>query len=160
MSDMLVKLYSLPEFKFEGMTDMGITIRRPLPSEKSLVIDWVLKKFSSGWADECEITFSYHPISTFIAVVEERITGFASYDAACRNFFGPTGVARNFRGKGIGKALLLRSLYAMKEQGYAYGIIGGVGPADFYSKTVGAVRIDNSEQGIYKTRLQGKPTPI
>jgi len=37
----------------------------------------------------------------------------------------------------------------MRAQGYAYAIIGGVGPQDFYAKTVGAVLIDGSSPGVY-----------
>jgi len=54
------------------------------------------------------------------------------------------------QGKGIGKALLLASLHALRNEGYAYAIIGGVGPESFYQKTVGAVLIDGSTPGIYK----------
>jgi hypothetical protein len=38
----------------------------------------------------------------------------------------------------------------MKSQGYAYAIIGGVGPATFYEKAVGAKLIEGSDPGIYK----------
>ena len=55
---------------------------------------------------------------------QKEIVGFACYDATCMNFFGPTGVKESERGKGVGKALLLAALHAMKEQGYAYAIIG------------------------------------
>jgi len=34
-----------------------------------------------------------------------------------------------------------------------YAIIGGIGPAAFYEKTVGAVLIENSTSGIYKDFL-------
>ena len=154
MADMLVKLYSLPAIDCEVMKKIGITIRRPLSSEKSRVIEWVWNHFSQGWADECEVTFSHQPVSSFIAVTDREIAGFASYDAAGRNFFGPTGIIESFRGRGIGEALLLYSLSAMREQGYGYGIIGGVGPADFYTKAVGAVLIEGSEPGIYSNPLK------
>jgi hypothetical protein len=38
----------------------------------------------------------------------------------------------------------------MKLKGYGYAIIGDVGPAEFYRKTVGAVEIPDSTPGIYK----------
>jgi hypothetical protein len=41
----------------------------------------------------------------------------------------------------------------MRQQGYGYAIIGGVGPADYYSKAVGAVPIDGSEPGVYRGLL-------
>ena len=53
----------------------------------------------------------------------------------------------------IGKALLFNCLEAMKQQGYGYAIIGGVGPAEFYAKTVGAIPIEGSEPGVYRGLL-------
>jgi hypothetical protein len=41
----------------------------------------------------------------------------------------------------------------MKQQGFGYAIIGGVGPAAFYTKTVGAVAIEGSAPGIYRGLL-------
>jgi hypothetical protein len=41
----------------------------------------------------------------------------------------------------------------MRQAGYGYAIIGGVGPADFYVKTVGATPIEGSEPGIYRGLL-------
>ena len=64
--------------------------------------------------------------------------------------FGPTGVTSDYRGKGIGRALLLKCLLSMREQDYGYAIIGGVElPGEFYVKTANAVPIDNSFPGIY-----------
>mgnify|MGYP005732248681 FL=1 len=45
----------------------------------------------------------------------------------------------------------------MKEMGYAYAIIGGVGPAEFYEKTFDAKIIDGSDPGIYKGILSHVP---
>ena len=83
------------------------------------------------------------------------LAGFACYDATYRNFFGPTGVATDARGRGIGAALLLSCLHAMAGLGYGYAIIGGVGPAAFYEKAVGAVMIEGSKPGIYRDFLGG-----
>jgi predicted N-acetyltransferase YhbS len=92
-------------------------------------------------------------VSCFIAVKDGRITGFACHDATCRNFFGPTGVTPKARKSGIGTALLLACLEDMKQQGFGYAIIGGVGPADYYAKAVGAVLIEGSEIGVYRGLL-------
>jgi predicted N-acetyltransferase YhbS len=58
-------------------------------------------------------------------------------------------VRADLRGSGLGAALLLACLGSMREMGYAYAIIGGVGPAKFYEKTVGAFVIPGSEIGIF-----------
>ncbi|HMO55107.1 MAG TPA: hypothetical protein PJ994_11425, partial [Tepidiformaceae bacterium] len=70
------------------------------------------------------------------------------------DYFGPTGVAESQRGSGIGKVLLLQCLESLAAQGYAYAIIGGVGPAEFYEKTVGATLIPGSEPGIYRNMVR------
>jgi predicted N-acetyltransferase YhbS len=68
--------------------------------------------------------------------------------------FGPTGVAPTERKRGIGKVLLWQCLSTMAAKGYAYAIIAGVGPADFYSRTVGATLIEGSDPGIYRNFLR------
>jgi GNAT superfamily N-acetyltransferase len=153
--DMLVKLYALPPSAdvFERLSKTGITTRRALAPEKHTVLGWVRAHFSEHWASEVDVAFSRQPISCFIAVRQKTILGFACHDATCRNFFGPTGVDPNERKTGIGKALLFNCLEAMKSQGYGYAIIGGVGPAEFYAKTVGAIPIEGSEPGVYRGLL-------
>jgi hypothetical protein len=153
--DMLVKLYDLPPSVpvFARLREQGITIRRVLAPEKHKVLAWVRENFSEGWASETDVAFARQPVSCFIAVKEGRIAGFACHDATCRNFFGPTGVAADARKGGVGTGLLFACLEAMREQGYGYAIIGGVGPAEYYAKTVGAVLIDGSEPGIYRGLL-------
>jgi len=155
MPDMLVKLYELSDhakIKRE-MEEKGIVIRRAIAPEKHVVAGWVRSVFSDAWASECEAAFSNHPVSCYIAVENEKLIGFSCYDATYRNFFGPIGMSTEARGKGAGKALLLSCLHDMEAQGYAYAIIGGVGPVEFYEKTVGAVLIEGSKPGIYKGML-------
>jgi predicted N-acetyltransferase YhbS len=82
--------------------------------------------------------------------------GFACHDVTCRNFFGPAGVEPEARNNGIGTGLLFACLDDMRQQGFGYAIIGGVGPTAFYSKTVGAVPIEGSEPGVYRGLL-GSP---
>ena len=153
--DMLVKLYDLPDSRAlrEQLAQAGVSLRRALVPEKHKVIAWVRDNFSDGWASETDVAFGRQPVSCFIAVKDRRITGFACHDVTCRNFFGPTGVLPKVRKSGIGRALLLACLEDMKHQGYGYAIIGGVGPADYYAKAVGAVAIDGSEVGIYRGLL-------
>lgn len=85
---------------------------------------------------------------------KENIVGFACYDSACKNFFGPIGIAGHARGRGIGKDLLLACLRAMAANGYAYAIIGKAHPAEFYARTVGAIEIDGSRPGFYPDPLR------
>lgn len=156
MPDMLVKLYELPDSSdiMRKMKHQGINIRRAIAPEKHLVVNWVRRAFSAGWASECEVAFSNHPVSCYIAVEQGKLIGFSCYDSTCKDFFGPAGVDQMFRGKSVGTALLLKCLYDMELQGYAYAVIGGAGPVEFYEKIVGAVVIDGSVPGIYRDMLK------
>src|SRR5262252_1906785 len=156
--DMLVKLYDLPQSSaaLARLREQGIEIRRALAPEKHKIVAWVRENFSEGWASETDVAFARQPVSCFIAVQASRIVGFACHDATCRNFFGPTGVEPQARKGGVGTGLLFACLEAMKQQGFGYAIIGGVGPSAYYSKAVGAVPIDGSEPGIYRGLL-GSP---
>ncbi|BBI33437.1 GNAT family N-acetyltransferase [Cohnella abietis] len=154
MPDMLVKLYELPEPDSHKEKLDGLDIRRALAPEKHLIVEFVRKHFNPRWADECEVAISRLPATCYIVVDNGKMVGFACYDAICKNFFGPTGVDENYRGKGIGKALLFACLRAMAADGYGYAIIGGAGPVDFYASTVGAVEIPGSAPGIYRGMLK------
>ncbi len=154
MPDMLVKLYELPDLppSIHRVNQVGIDIRPPKRKEKSKVATWVQKTFGPRWASESEVAFETNPASCFIAEKDDRLIGFACYECTAKNFFGPTGVAEGYRNKGIGQALLMAALHAMKSMGYGYAIIGGVGPAMFYEATVGATMIEGSEVSIYATQ--------
>lgn len=155
MADMLVNLVNLPDEPelFESLKEQGINIRRIMPYEISFLREFV-STFSKYWADEVMNAFAHQPATCFIATHNRKIIGFGAYECTNRNYFGPTGVHPDFRGKGIGKALLLACMKAMREYGYAYAIIGSVGPADFYAKCIGATAIPDSTPGIYQDILR------
>jgi GNAT superfamily N-acetyltransferase len=154
MPDMLVKLYELPELEpaLRRAGDTGAALRRARTPEGPRVAAWMREHFPF-WLSEVEAAFHRSPLSCFLAARGSDLVGFACYDAFCPNFFGPTGVLERERGKGIGQALLLAALHAQKAQGYAYAIIGGVGPVEFYERCVGAVVIPGSDPGMYSDLL-------
>ena len=153
MSDMLVKLYELPDnWSFlEDQERIGFTIRKPIGGEKHVVVDWVRDRFSDGWASEADIAISNSPRTCFIAITKGEVIGFACYDATALGFFGPIGVDESYRGNGTGKALLRACMLDMKLKGYGYAIIGATGIFEFYGKAVGAVEIPGSAPGLYRT---------
>lgn len=162
MADMLVQLFKLPPLQpeIDKMNAQGITIRRPIGPENYAVIEWIKKYFpNSLWAAEAENAFFNCPKTIYIALREtekgSEMLGFACWDATVKNFFGPTGVKENERGKGIGRALLLACLHGMREDGYAYGIIGSPGPIEFYRKNCGGVMIEDSGESVYKGMFDG-----
>lgn len=154
MQDMLVRLYDLPSLEdaLESASRRGVTIRPALTPERPQVLEWMRANFDV-WAAEVEAAFCRLPVSCLLAVRDQDLLGFACYDATGRNFFGPTAVLEEERGNGLGRALLLAALHAQRAQGYAYSIIGGVGPAEFYAKAVGAVPIEGSDPGVYAGML-------
>lgn len=157
MKDMLVRLMELPdtsELEKRLLEKEKIVFRRAIAPEKHLISEWVLDQFGSYWKSEVEVAFSRQPVSCWIAQRGNELLGFACYECTARNFFGPTGTKESERGKGIGKVLLIKSLESLREMGYAYAIIGGVGPAEFYEKAVGAKIIESSEVSIYQHLLR------
>ena len=148
MADLLVNLLKLPTFEHD------VRVRRAQPFELTPVRRFVKTNFSRSWADEISVGFGHQPVSIFVATIERELVGFAAYECTRRGFFGPTGVIPAARSQGLGKALLLASLSALREMGYVYAIIGAAGPVHFYQKTVGAIVIPDSEPGIYTDLLK------
>lgn len=155
MIDMIVRLHELedPSELYAGVEEKGIILRRASAYERHIVADWVGKHFSPKWVSEVKVAFSRQPVSCFIATRDKEILGFACYETTAKGFYGPTGVSEAARGTGIGKALLFKCMFALKEAGYVYGVIGGVGPREFYEKVCGATEIPGSDPGIYRDIL-------
>lgn len=173
MTDMLVKLYALPEVTplLNALHQNGVEIRRPHPSEKHILAGWVRQHFQESWAVGCEVALEHRPVSCYIAIEKsqdfvpsdnpyelpkEVLVGFACYDVASKGMFGAMGVKEDYRERGIGTGLLLECLHAMKEEGYAYAVIGWVASIDFYARAAGATVIPDSEPGIFRGKLVGR----
>jgi len=152
MPDLLVNLLNLPSR--EALNEPGVIIRRAQPFEVTPAREFIKNNFSVSWADEVSVGFANKPVTVFIATREQRLVGFAGYECTRKAFFGPTGVVEIERGRGIGKALLIESLWGLRELGYVYGIIGAAGPVEFYQQAVSAIIIPDSEPGIYTDRLK------
>ena len=152
MPDILVRLYDLPDpAPYDRRTEAaGVRVRRLDAWDRIPLRRWVGEQFGENWASEADFAFSHgHPITGFVAMKDGQIVGFAVYESSRRGFFGPTGVREDMRGNGTGASLLFRCLEGMRDLGYAYAIIGGVGPAAFYEKVCGATVIAGSERSVY-----------
>ena len=151
-ADMLVKLYNLPDSTeiYKKVAEQGVTIHRAMAIDRDKILNFVAENFYPAWVNETTLALSSQPTTCYIAVKEGKVVGFACYDATAKDFFGPTGVTESLRGKGIGTALLYRTLEAMREDGYGYAIIGWVSEAlEFYQKTCNAAIIPDSFPGVY-----------
>ncbi len=148
--DMLVRLYDLkddPEL-YARLKAEGIEIKQALAPDKHKVVQFVRDNFWESWGSECEAAFANQPVTCYIAVKDKEIVGFGCYEATARDFFGPTGVREDMRGKGVGRALLLKCLFGMANMGYAYAIIGSAGEnaMPLYEKAAGVI---GSEISVY-----------
>lgn len=156
MPDLLVKLYELPPLEpaLLRARGAGVDVRRALAPERHVVCDWVRETFSAPWESETEVGFAREPVSVFVATRGQECVGFCCYDTSMRGFFGPVGVSAGERKHGIGAALSLSALHAMREVGYGYAIIGWAGPIEFYARLCGATIIEGSEPGVYRGMLR------
>lgn len=147
MASLLVNLYD--EKLNEGidikLDDNNIYIKRLLSPNSDLLVEFIKEnKFDQRWISEVKAAI-YKPNPTcFIAVSNKKIIGFACYDATAKGYFGPTGVSEKYRGKNIGQKLFINSLYAMRNDGYGYAVIGGAGKniINFYSKYVNCMLLE------------------
>ena len=159
MPDMLVRLYDLCDASaiYQRVREAGVAVRRVEPWDRPRYRQFVERTFGELWAAEADLAYRHSPITAYVAERDGRIVGFAAYECTRRGFFGPTGVKEGERDRGIGAALLFRCLESMREMGYAYAIIGAVGPAEYYQKLCGAFVIPGSETGVYESlyRLLG-----
>jgi len=156
---MLVRLYDLPNASpyYERAEEAGVTVRRADPWDHARYRRFVEGTFGELWAVEADLAYRQSPITAFVAEKEDGFVGFAAYECTRRGYFGPTGVQPDQRKRGIGGALLFRCLESMREAGYGYAVIGGVGPREYYEKVCGAFVIPGSEVGVYGSlhRLMG-----
>lgn len=141
--DMLVNLTTLPQLP---SLPAGIKLKRAFPGDKNIILDFIKNNFQESWRNEAEYALMQNPPACFVATENGKLLGFACYDASAKGFFGPIGVLPSERGKGIGAALLIHTLKAMRAAGYGYSIIGWVdGPEEFYEKVVNAQAIVGGE---------------
>ena len=147
--DMLVNLSLLPE----AACPKGYSIVRVLPPDRARVLAFVRENFGENWESECGTALAQLPCRCLAAVKDGEIVGFACYDTTAPGFFGPLGVKASCREKGLGRALLISALQAMRETGYGYAVIGWCDEKEaFYRRAVGAWPIPNSapQNSVYR----------
>jgi len=110
---------------------------RVTPQTRDRLLSFIEKEFGRIWRFEA----SNAGDNLFYVEVDGKIAGFAAHDANNRGlgFFGPTGVARAHRGRGLGAALLRASLADLRRLGYERAIIPWTDALDFYRKACGAI---------------------
>lgn len=123
---------------------ISTNIRRVNRDDKNKLIHFVESHFSQEWSETIKRSFLNTTPSIYVAFDDQGdLVGFAGFDIYQHKkcYFGPMGVAKSNRVKGIGYSLLHHCLKDMNEMGYEYAIIGGAGPIEFYENACHAVVI-------------------
>jgi GNAT superfamily N-acetyltransferase len=115
-------------------------IVRATRSDATRFLGFVESEFGPIWRFETARAFERDRPPAFMSIRDGEITGFAVHDVNNRGlaFFGPTGVARSMRGRGLGRRLLLASLSDLGAMGYRSATIPWTDALDFYRKSCGA----------------------
>lgn len=127
------------EVGLEGI-EAPADVVRPTLADADRVLHFIEAEFGKIWRIEASRAFDRDLPTAFIAEERGNVTGFAVHDVNNRGlgFFGPTGVAKSMRGRGIGARLLLASLADLRRLGYAEAVIPWTDAIEFYRKSCGA----------------------
>jgi mycothiol synthase len=108
----------------------------PLRSDnRDAVLAFIEREFGSIWRFEAS-----RGATIFYVEHDGEIAGFSTHEANNRGlgFFGPTGVAKQHRGRGLGPQLLLASLADLRRLGYARAVIPWTDAIHYYQANSGA----------------------
>ncbi len=138
--DMIVPLLALPgsEPALRRVQAQGILVFRATMGDLTPLYAFISAHFTQIWADSIHAALAHRPATVFVATERDQIIGFAAHSCNRPDIVGPLGVHPEYRGRGIGAALLFQCLLDLRAAGYVYAIIGQVGPAAFYEKTCDA----------------------
>ena len=119
-----------------GSGEWGVGVLRALREERERILAFIEKEFGRIWRFEAGRAFENDPPTMVYAEVDGEVAGFAAHEANNRGlgFFGPTGVARAHRGRGLGARLLHASLADLRRLGYERVVIPWTDAIDFYRK--------------------------
>jgi GNAT superfamily N-acetyltransferase len=113
---------------------------RATPEDRERVLAFIEREFGKIWRFEAASAFDEDEPLAFVTEEDGEITGFAVHEVNNRGlgFFGPTGVAKSMRGRGLGCALLQASLADLHRMGHGRVVIPWTDALDFYRKCSGA----------------------
>lgn len=125
----------------EASTDVGShEATRATGADRERVLAFIEREFGRMWRFEVTPAFDRELPPLFFSDENGAVTGFAAHDVNNRGlgFFGPTGVARAARGRGLGRQLLLASLADLRRLGHERAIIPWTDALEFYAKSCNA----------------------
>lgn len=116
---------------------------RTEPGDIDRVLSFIEREFGKIWRFEAARALENSPPTLFHIDIEGQIAGFSAHEANNRRLasFGPTGVARSMRNRGLGRQLLHASLADLRSLGYTRVTIPWTDALDFYRKSCGAIPV-------------------
>lgn len=104
-------------------------------TNRERVLDFIEQEFGKIWRFEASRAEAIHSIED-----HGVIAGFAAHDGNNKGlgWFGPTGVAKQFRGRGYGIRLVRASLADMRSKGRDHAIIAWTDALGYYAKACAA----------------------
>ncbi len=124
---------------------------REATSRNDPIFKWIEKNFSLQWSIEAQLALEKEYGRIYVAETNNEIAGFAVHSATHKCRFGPIGVDERYRGRCLGKLLLIHTLDSMRILGLRYAIIPWTTHLFFYAWIPGI--IDMKEYLIYSKTL-------
>jgi GNAT superfamily N-acetyltransferase len=134
VADLEVDLCLFTEYRPNRFTSGGYVFGPPENSDR--LLGFVESNFGVHWRRETEASLEHGGVVQ--ATRDGEPVGFAAYSGFEDHWFGPTGVAKQHRGKGVGSELLFAALTRMRERGLCRITIPWTDLLTFYGQT-GAV---------------------
>lgn len=116
------------------------TVTRAKHADADRILTFIEQHFGRIWRFEAAKAFEREQPPLFVVEDAGELAGFAAHDVNNRGlgWFGPTGVAKALRGRGLGCQLLLASLADLHSMGYPRAVIPWTDALAFYDRCSGA----------------------
>ena len=123
----------------DDLLSAGFTLRRGTAEDAKALRGFCTDTGYGGWADETTLALADPLPGVHLCTQDGRITGFAAHGIVGPRHFGPMLTEKRYRGKGIGRVLLLRCLEDLSAAGLSWSEIVWTGPILFYARGCGAM---------------------
>jgi mycothiol synthase len=121
---------------YRSRPPVGVDLRRVIDDTDAAAVTAFVARAFPHWSPEVGRGIEHG--TTFAAVRDDEVVGFACHSVNRPGWFGPTAVDPVARGGGIGAAMLAATCRDLMAAGHQWVEIAWIGPVAFYAKTAGA----------------------